>query len=151
MEYTTIIKELREELNIKQKEIANILNISRGLYSQYEIADKIIFVYHLNTLSNYFNVPIDYLLGLTSQKKKVTSKSQIDINSFAQRFKIIRKELGLTQEKLANFLNTSHSVISAYENGKTLILTSFLYNFCLKYNISADYLLGKTNEPKFLK
>lgn len=151
MEYTTIIKELREELNIKQKEIANILNISRGLYSQYEIADKIIPVYHLNTLSNYFNVPIDYLLGLTSQKKKVTSKSQIDINSFAQRFKIIRKELGLTQEKLANFLNTSHSVISAYENGKTLILTSFLYNFCLKYNISADYLLGKTNEPKFLK
>ena len=43
------------------------------------------------------------------------------------------------------------SMSDPYEKGKTLILTSFLYTICKKYNISADYLLGKIDEPKYLK
>ena len=39
MDYTNILKQLREEKNLSQKDIAYILGISRGLYSQYEIAD----------------------------------------------------------------------------------------------------------------
>ena len=53
MEYTEIIKQLREDNNLTQNDIANILNITRGLYAQYEIADKIIPLNHLNTLSNH--------------------------------------------------------------------------------------------------
>lgn len=40
-------------------------------------------------------------------------------------------------------LNTSHSTISAYENGKILILTSFAYSIAIKYNVSLDWLCGK--------
>ncbi len=48
-------------------------------------------------------------------------------------------------------LNTVHPVITNYENGKHLIATPFLYTICSKYNISADYLLGKIDSPKYLK
>ena len=150
MDYTNILKQLREEKNLSQKDIAYILGISRGLYSQYEIADKIIPLNHLEKLSNYFNLPINYLLGLDNDKQKQNLK-EINNNLFSIRLKEFRKENKLTQEKLAKELNTSHSVISAYEKNKTLILTSFLYTICKKYNISADYLLGKINNPKHLK
>ena len=151
MDYTKRLKLIRENKNLTQKDIANILEITRGLYAQYEIADKIIPISHLNTISNYFNISIDYLLDLNSKQKYPKSKKEIDIEKFSMRLKEFRKENKLTQEKLAKNLNTSHSVISSYESGKTLILTSFLYTICKKYNISADYLLGKIDEPKYLK
>ena len=150
MKYTEIIKQLREEKNLTQNDIANILNITRGLYAQYEIADKIIPLNHLNTLSNYFNVSIDYLLGLNKCKLYQNLKKEINPEICSNRLKELRKEKKITQVKLAQSLNTSHSVISSYEKGKTLILTSFLYTICKKYNISADYLLGKINEPQEL-
>ena len=151
MDYTKRLKLIRENKNLTQKDIANILEITRGLYAQYEIADKIIPISHLNTISNYFNLSIDYLLDLNSKQKYPKSKKEIDIEKFSMRLKEFRKENKLTQEKLAKNLNTSHSVISSYESGKTLILTSFLYAICKKYNISADYLLGKIDEPEYLK
>ena len=53
--------------------------------------------------------------------------------------------LGITQEELARVLNTSQSTVSAYESGKTLILTSFAIQICKTYNISLDWLMGRTN------
>ena len=53
-----------------------------------------------------------------------------------------RKKNNLTQKELAIFLNTTPSTICAYEKGKTLILTSFAYQICKKYNISMDYICG---------
>ena len=151
MKYTEIIKQLREDNNLTQNDIANILNITRGLYAQYEIADKIIPLNHLNTLSNQFNISIDYLLGLNISKIYPNIKKEINPEICSIRLKELRKEKKLTQVKLAQSLNTSHSVISSYEKGKTLILTSFLYTICKKYNLSADYLLGKIDSPKYLK
>ena len=66
------------------------------------------------------------------------------------RLKEFRKENKLTQEKLASILNTNKSVICGYEKGRYIIATPFLYQICKKYNISADYLLGKIDSPKYL-
>ena len=68
----------------------------------------------------------------------------------ARRIVQFRKDNKITQSELAKVLNTSQSTLSAYEHGETLILTSFLYTICKNYNVSADYLLGKVDEPKYL-
>ena len=68
-----------------------------------------------------------------------------------ERLKEFRKNNKLTQSKLAVILNTTQSVIADYERGRYLIATPFLYTICKKYNISADYLLGKIDNPKYLK
>ena len=66
-----------------------------------------------------------------------------------QRLKGFRKENNLNQSKLANFLNTTFSTISSYERGINVINTNYLFTICSKYHISADYLLGKIDEPKY--
>ena len=45
----------------------------------------------------------------------------------------------------------ARSALANYERGRNVIATSFLYTICTRYNISADYLLGKINNPKYLK
>ena len=150
MNYGTIIKKLREEQNKTQQEIASILGIARQTYNHYEIQYSIIPLKHLNNLANYYNVSIDYIFELTKQRKYSNFKKEININLSKERLKAFRKEQKITQVKLANILNTFHTVIVDYEHGKNLIATPFLYTICKKYNISADYLLGKTNDPKYL-
>ena len=150
MNYGTIIKKLREDQNKTQQEIASILGIARQTYNHYEIQDSIIPLKHLNNLANYYNVSIDYIFELTKQRKYLNFKKEINIDLSKERLKAFRKEQKLTQVKLANILNTFHTVIVDYEHGKNLIATPFLYTICKKYNISADYLLGKINDPKYL-
>ena len=65
-------------------------------------------------------------------------------DNIGKKIDYIRRDRGLTQEELANILNTTHSTISAYESGKTTILTAFAYEICKRYNISMDYLCGRT-------
>ena len=150
MNYGIILKELRLEHKLTQKDIANLLKIARQTYNHYEVQESIIPLKYLNELANFYQVSIDYLLRLTSNKDSNQISNKIDIKLSGERLKKWRKEQKLTQEKLANILNTFHTVIVDYEHGKNLIATPFLYTICKKYNISADYLLGKTDEPKYL-
>ena len=150
MNYSKKLKELRTSELLTQKDIANILSISRSTYKDYELQIKIIPMNHLNTLCNYFHISIDYFLGLSSTKEYQTEKKNTDIEKFAKRLIELRKNNKITQESMAKLLNTTHSMISDYENKKKTISTPFLYAICKKYNISADYLLGKIDKPKYL-
>lgn len=138
--------EIREDLNLKQKDIASILNVTQQLYSLWENGSKIIPLKHLNTLCNYYDFSMDYVLGLSNIKKYNTVNKFINKELIGKRLKEFRKEKNITQEELANILNTTHSTISAYENGKTTILTAFAYEICKRYNISIDYLCGRINK-----
>ncbi len=146
------MKDIRVYEGLTQKEIGSILGINAKTYGLFENQFKIIPLYHLNTLSNYYDISIDYIFNFTSIKKyhNYTKVKDIDKSLVGDNIKRFRIENKITLTKLANILNTSHSTISAYEHGKTLILTSFLYTICKEYNISADYLLGKIDNPKYL-
>ena len=100
MDYSVRLKELRTSELLTQKEIADILNISRSTYKDYELQIKILPIQYLNTICNYFHVSIDYLLGLTNRKQHANSLMELDINLQAERLHTLRKELKLTQEYL---------------------------------------------------
>ena len=136
--------ELREDFNLKQKDIAKLLNITQQTYLLWENGSKIIPLKHLNSLCNYYNVSMDYMLGLSNKNSFNNGKYNIDKKIIGMRLKEFRKEKNITQEELASTLNTTHSTISAYESGKTTILTAFAYEICKRYNISMDYLCGRT-------
>ena len=145
MNYDTRLNDIREILEINQKEIANSLNVSRQNYSFWETGYKFIPLKHLNEFCNIYDVSMDYVLKISKVNHNYNKINTIDRKLVGKRLKEIRIINKITQVDLADFLNTTHSTISAYEAGKTLILTSFAYQICTKYNISMDYLCGRKN------
>lgn len=147
--YKNRLKELRELKDVLQNEVARNINISRTNYATYENEIDIFPIKHLDTLSEFFNVSIDYLFEFTNI---INYKNSCPINKekAVNRLKEFRKENKLTQIKLAKELNVANGTIANYECGRNFIATPFLYEICKKYNISADYLLGKIDEPKYL-
>lgn len=123
--------------------MAKILNVSRVAIFQWETGKEIIPLEKLNIYSNYFNVSLDYILQISNVKEyKIINKS-IDPKIVGKRLLYTRHKFDITQEELAKDLNTTHSTISAYESGKTLILTSFVYEIAIKYKLSLDWLCAK--------
>lgn len=151
MDFNDNLRLLREENNLRQEDVAKVLGISRSTYKDYELRISIIPVKYLNVLSNFYSVNIDFILTLSERKQIINLKSEIDKAKAGLRLKEFRKENGLTQKELANYLNTTFSTIAFYEKGRNLIATPFLYTICKTYGVSADYLLGKINEPKYWK
>lgn len=63
------IRDLREDADLSQKEIADILHCSQVAYSYYEIGKRDIPTSVLIELAKFHNCTVDYLLGLTENKK----------------------------------------------------------------------------------
>ena len=138
------LREIREEHNLTQKQIAKILNVERSTYAGWETGKDTIPLRRLNKLSDYYKVSIDYLTGLSN----VTSKYRIidlDAKVVGKNLRILRKMHNLVQKDIFISLNTTSSTYSAYETGKVLIKTDFLYAIAKKYHVSIDELLGKKN------
>ena len=62
------IKDLREDRDLKQKDMAALLNVSQTTYSRYESGVLDIPSAALITLAKFYHVSIDYLVGITDQK-----------------------------------------------------------------------------------
>ena len=62
------LKDLREDNDKYQKDIANVLGISQQYYSEYENGKRTIPVQHLITLAKYYNASVDYIIGLSNRK-----------------------------------------------------------------------------------
>ncbi len=149
--YKVRLKNLREEQEMTQADMAKIIKIHEFVYGQYEREYVIMPIKHLNTLSNYFNVSIDYIFSFTDKKQYFSNSEGIDLNLSSKRLLETRKDNLLTQQKLADIIHVERSTIAQYERGKNIIATPFLYTICQKYKISADYLLGKIDNPKYLE
>lgn len=65
MEYTKRLKTLREDNDLSQKEVAAYLNTTQQVYSRYENGTNEIPVHHLISLSRFYKVSCDYILGET--------------------------------------------------------------------------------------
>lgn len=137
------IKYLREELELTQSKMAKRIGCKRSAYSLWELNKNTIPLYYLNKISNIFEVNIDFLVGLSNNKKQDFKKTEIDKEELGKRIRQARKQINYTQEKLAAKLNTTHSVISAYESGKTSVPTLFIIEIAKLTKKSLNWLLNK--------
>ena len=62
------IRDLREDADLTQKQIAGILGMSQTGYSKYETGENDIPTQVLIKLSQYYHVSVDYLLGISDVK-----------------------------------------------------------------------------------
>ena len=65
------LKDIREDSDKKQEDIALILNITRQQYQLYESGKREMPMHHFITLAEYYNISLDYLVGLIDTPKKL--------------------------------------------------------------------------------
>jgi len=65
------LKDTREDLDKKQEDIAQILNITRQQYQLYESGKREMPMHHFIMLAKYYNVSLDYLAGIVDKPKKL--------------------------------------------------------------------------------
>ena len=135
---------LRERDELTQAELAQVLKLPRVSISNWERCIEMPNIKHLNTLANYFKVTLDYIMNLDEKNHYSSIKNfEIDKIMVGNRIREIRKIHHLTLRDLSTELNTTSSTISAYETGKTLLLTAFAYQICVHYHVSMDWLYGR--------
>lgn len=64
MDFVDRLTELRTDRDLKQKDIAELLQTTQQYYSQYETGKRALPIEHLITLCKFYNVSADYILGL---------------------------------------------------------------------------------------
>lgn len=70
METYEILRGLREDKDLTQQNIADLLKIGRTMYRRYELGETDIPIRHLKTLCLFYGVSADYLLGLPDGLRK---------------------------------------------------------------------------------
>ena len=63
------LKEIREDKDLNQSDIAKTLGIKQQQYSEYEIVKRLIPINYLSDLADYYDTSIDYLLSKTDERK----------------------------------------------------------------------------------
>ena len=71
MQFYQRLRDMREDSEKKQPEIAALLGISQQHYSMYERGERELPMHHFITLAKYYNVSLDYLAGLIDQPRKL--------------------------------------------------------------------------------
>ena len=74
MEYSQRIRDLREDKDLSQSQVALILETSQTVYSRYERNERSLPIEHLIKLCKFYDVSADYILGFTNEKIKMPKK-----------------------------------------------------------------------------
>lgn len=132
---------IRNNLDLSQREMAEKLNVAKSTYARWETGEKIIPLNHLIDFCNITKTGLDYAIGLSEKKTKLSDTIIINKSIIGNKLRELRLKNNLSEKTFAESINTVQSVISSYETGKILIQTSFLYDICLKYKVPASKLL----------
>jgi len=74
VDYPQRIRDLREDKDLLQLDIAKLLNTTQSYYAQYENGRRPLPIQHLITLCKYYNVSPEYILGFTDTPKPLPKK-----------------------------------------------------------------------------
>ena len=145
------LEDLKQELDLKSKDIAEILKVNKSTYSEWEHNKIPIPTRRIIELADFYKVNIDYLLNLTKNRKAINVKTKLDLIHIGCHLKELRKDLGLTLRELGEELNVSYSSLAGYERGEYLINSEILISLCKKYRYSIDWILLRSNEKMINK
>lgn len=137
------LKDIREDNDINQEQMAKILNVKRSTYSLWELGINIIPLKNLCDFADYFDFSIDYILGLANDRKNINLIKGLDLVELGNNIKYLRTKKELSQENIADMIGVSQACITRYEKGLICISTSNLYKLSKEFKVSLSELCGK--------
>ena len=135
---TTRIKDIREDNDITQEQMANILKVNRSTYSMWEIGLSIMTIDQLCQFANYFNYSIDYVLGLNNNRRKYINSNKFSYTNLGMNIKKLRIKNNYSQFALAQKLKVTQACIVRWEKGITKISIPNLYKLSIIFNVSLN-------------
>lgn len=136
-------KNSRENLDLKQKNIADFFNLHFSTVSGWETGKDTIPIERLIKYANEYSLSLDYLFGIISKNEKYYP-IELDLVQLAHNLTELRLLNNKTQQFVAKKLNTSQSAYSHYETANNIIPTSFIYGLIKIYHpFSVDELFGR--------
>ncbi len=132
-------KDIREDRDLSQQEIADMLHINRISYIRYEQGIRQMPIDTLVKLSNFYNTSIDYLVGETDTKERCKIAHSKNL-----KLKYLRESKKLSQQQVADILKIHQVQYNRYENEKRLMPIDKLIILANLYNTSIDYIVGLT-------
>lgn len=134
---TTRIKDIREDNDITQEQMANILGVNRSTYSMWEIGLSFMSVEQLCKFANYFNYSINYVLGLSNNRKN-NENNIFDYKNLGCNIKKLRIKCNYSQIELAKKMKVTQACVVRWEKGITKISLPNLYELSKIFKASLD-------------
>lgn len=141
------LKETRELLELKGKDVGNILGVSNKTISGYETDNDTIPIRRLIKYANKYSYSLDYLFGIT-KKNKNYYPIKINLINMGKNLKDLRTKNNLTQKEITSKINIASGAYSHYENGKYICTVK-----CLKglIEIYKDFSIDKLFDREEIK
>lgn len=139
------LRDIREDHDLNQNQLSQILGVKRSTYSLWELGISIIPLKNLVDFCDYFNVSMDYVLGLSNNKGSKCLIKGLDLKVLGNNLRDIRLKKGLSQENIASMFKITQPAVVRYEHGLVTISISNLYKYSKEFNISINELCGKNS------
>ena len=85
------LRDIREDNDLEQKQVANKLGISQQYYSRYELGQVEMPIRHYITLAKYYNISIDYLTGTIEKPRTLKEDKDMNCKSLSEKQKKLLK------------------------------------------------------------
>lgn len=135
------IRDLREDHDLTQFKMAELLGVKRTTYAMWELGDVDFPIEKIIFLAEYFKTNIQYLVGLTNDKGYFPHPTIISQKELGRRLRSFRLSRGLTQKQMAISLGINQSSYAYYEYGTTGISTHKLFLLSNTFRVNLDELL----------
>lgn len=155
-EFGKYLKQLRMSLNLSIRQLALCSGVSNSYISQIENGKRGIpnpeilkkLAPHLKVSYNELMQKAGYIDD--NNKNKTTDMENNNKSSFHKRLRKLRLDAGLDQVELAKILNVAKQTVSNWENGNRAPDHEMLIRIADFFNVTTDYLLGRTDYPRDL-
>ncbi len=141
--YFQRLKDLREDKEFKQDEIASKLNCKRSTYANWENGTIIIPLDIADELSILYNVSLSFVLELSNDRNINYKQKNIDYKFLRAKLLSLKIENKHTYGIIADYIKTARSTCYRYFNGVLPIPTDKLILLCNLYKINIDELCNK--------
>ena len=150
MEYR--FKEIREDNDLRQVDIAEKINVSRANYSVWESETVNIPLLKFNDYCNAFKLSMDYVSknANTNKEQHIDYSKKITKQEVGKRLSVLQEEVGMKQKEISKIIGVDESTYSKYKNGTNMIQTLMLKELSSKFGYSMDWIVGRS-ENKFIK
>ena len=136
------IRDLREDHDLKQCEVAKFLVFKKTTNAMWELGDVNFPIEKLVKLAKYFHTNVEYMLDLTTDKREIIYDKDITVEFIGSQLRRYRLKLRKTQKEFADVLKIRQSSYSYYEDGKTRIPTNKLVILARTYHIPLNFICG---------